>query len=200
MTETTQDNSPETNQPQGDENTVSSPAASAEDTIKAASDAAAEEIAALKDRLLRTMAEMENLRKRADRDRQDASKYAVSSFARDLLNVSDNLRRALDSTNAEELTDAAKSLYDGIDMTERELIRTFEKAGIRKIEPLGEKYDHNLHEAMFEVPSADQPAGTIIQVVQAGYVLHDRLLRAARVGITKAAEGSSADQKIDTRV
>lgn len=196
MTETTQDNQqPET----GAQPELQETAAPAEAEAQALADLAAE-AAALKDRLLRTMAEMENLRKRAEREKQDASKYAVTSFARDLLNVSDNLRRALESLPGEDRADGpVKTFAEGVDMTERELLRAFEKAGIRKIEPLGEKFDHNFHEAMFEVPTADQPAGTIIQVVQAGYVLHDRLLRPARVGVTRAADNAGAEQRVDTR-
>lgn len=196
MTETTQDNQqPET----GAQPELQETAAPAEAEAQALADLAAE-AAALKDRLLRTMAEMENLRKRAEREKQDASKYAVTSFARDLLNVSDNLRRALESLPEDDRADGpVKTFAEGVDMTERELLRAFEKAGIRKIEPLGEKFDHNFHEAMFEVPTADQPAGTIIQVVQAGYVLHDRLLRPARVGVTRAADNAGAEQRVDTR-
>src|SRR5690606_28336038 len=119
----------------------------------------AAEAAALKDRLLRTMAEMENLRKRAEREKQDAGKYGVTSFARDLLNVSDNLRRALESLPGDEAIEGPMKVFiEGIEMTERELLRAFEKAGIRKIEPMGEKFDHNFHEAMFEVPLPDQAA------------------------------------------
>lgn len=199
MTETTEGNQLPETEPQPEAQETVTPA----ETDKPQGDLAAE-AATLKDRLLRTMAEMENLRKRAEREKQDASKYAVTAFARDLLNVSDNLRRALESLPEGPEggfgEGAVKAFVDGIEMTERELLRAFEKAGIRKIEPMGEKFDHNFHEAMFEVPMADQPAGTIIQVVQAGYVLHDRLLRPARVGVSRAADTPAAsDQRVDTR-
>lgn len=160
----------------------------------------ATEVAALKDRLLRTMAEMENLRKRGEREREDAAKYGISSFARELLTVADNLRRALDSLPADAAAaEPIKSFADGVEMTERELLRVFEKAGIQILDPLGGKFDHNFHEAMFEVPTPDQPSGTVIQVVQPGYVIHDRLLRPARVGVSKAVSGQP-EQKVDTKV
>ncbi|HEY8352849.1 MAG TPA: nucleotide exchange factor GrpE [Sphingomonadales bacterium] len=156
------------------------------------------EIAALKDRLLRTLAEMENLRKRAEREREDAAKYAISSFARDLLGVADNLRRALESLpDAARNDENVKVFVDGMELIERELLKAFEKAGIRRIDPLGEKFDHNLHEALFEVPSADQPSGVVIQVIQPGYVINDRLLRAARVGVTRAIQPES-ENRVDT--
>lgn len=157
------------------------------------------EIAELKDRLLRSMAEVENIRKRAERDRQDAAKYGIASFARDLLSVADNLRRALDSLPEAEQDEKVRTFVEGVEMTERELLKVFEKSGIRRLDPLGEKFDHNFHEAMFEVPSADQPAGTVVQVIQPGYVIHDRLLRAARVGVSRAIEGTREDNKVDTR-
>lgn len=158
------------------------------------------EIAALKDRLLRTLAEMENLRKRSEREREDAAKYAISSFARDLLGVADNLRRALDSLPESARNDEnVKVFADGMELIERELLKSFEKAGIRRIEPLGEKFDHNFHEAMFEVPTPDQPSGVVIQVIQPGYIINDRLLRAARVGVTRAVAPESGESKLDTR-
>ncbi|MDA5194656.1 nucleotide exchange factor GrpE [Govanella unica] len=198
MTETTEDKSQtEIETPQSE--AVDTAAMSDPEAVQAE---LAAEVAALKDRLLRTMAEMENLRKRAERDKQDAGKYAVSSFARDLLNVSDNLQRALQSLPEDEIGEGSVKVFvDGVDMTERELLRAFEKVGIRKIEPMGEKFDHNFHEAMFEVPMADQAPGTIIQVVQPGYVIHDRLLRAARVGVSRAADANNGngEPRVDTR-
>jgi molecular chaperone GrpE len=142
------------------------------------------EIAKLKDQLLRALAEQENIRRRAQRERDDAVKYAAQRFAGDLLSVADNLRRALDNAPAapDEIT---RNLLAGVAATERELIGAFEKHGIRRIDPLGEKFDHNLHQAMFELEATGKPAGTIVQVLQAGYVLQDRLLRAAMVGVAK---------------
>ena len=152
------------------------------------------EIVALEDQVLRAMAETENVRRRAARDREDAGKYAITGFARDLLSGVDNLRRALDSLTDELRGDAGlTSLISGIEMTERELIAAFERHGIRRIDPLGEKFDHNFHQAMFEVADSDQPAGTVAAVMQAGYVIADRLLRPALVGVAKgdkAAEDS----------
>src|SRR5690606_2842340 len=122
----------------------------------------------------------------------------ISSFARDLLGVADNLRRALESLpDAARNDENVKVFVDGMELIERELLKAFEKAGIRRIDPLGEKFDHNLHEALFEVPSADQPSGVVIQVIQPGYVINDRLLRAARVGVTRAIQPES-ENRVDT--
>jgi molecular chaperone GrpE len=151
------------------------------------------EVGELKDRLLRTMAEMENVRRRAEKDKADANAYAVTGFARDMLNVSDNLRRALDST-PEEVADDMKAFSEGVEMTERELLNTLERHGITKVSPeVGEKFDHKLHQAMFEVPTDDHPTGTVMQVVAPGYVIKDRLLRPAMVGVAKGVA-----PKVDT--
>ncbi|MBO6504671.1 MAG: nucleotide exchange factor GrpE [Kordiimonadaceae bacterium] len=144
-----------------------------------------EEVATLKDQVLRARAETENVRRRADRDRADASAYAVTGFARDMLSVSDNMRRALDSM-PEDVADEMKAFVEGVEMTERELLKTMEKYGIEKVEPeVGEKFDHKFHQAMFEVPTADHAPGSVMQVVAAGYVIKDRLLRPAMVGVAK---------------
>lgn len=143
------------------------------------------EVAVLKDQVLRARAETENVRRRADRDRQDASAYAVTGFARDMLTVSDNLRRALD-TMPEDVADDVKGFVEGVEMTERELLNTMERYGIKKVEPeIGEKFDHKFHQAMFEVPTAEHAPGSVMQVVAAGYVIKDRLLRPAMVGVAK---------------
>jgi molecular chaperone GrpE len=162
-----------------------------------------EQIADLKDRLLRAVAETENIRRRAEREREDTAKYAVTGFAKDLLNVADNLRRALQnlSDDVRAKDEAVAKLADGVELTERELLRVFEKHGIRVVEPQpGEKFDHNFHQAMFEVPNTDQPPGAIVTVMQAGYALKDRLLRPAMVGVAKAPPGSEPEQKVDTKV
>ena len=155
-----------------------------------------------KDRLLRAMAETENLRRRAVREREDAGKYAISGFARDMLSVLDNLRRALDSlpTDARQ-NETLSGLVAGVEMTERELLSTFERHGISRLEPKGEKFDHNFHQAMFHVDGSDQPDGTIVEVVQAGYVIADRLLRPAMVGVAKAANQAEAETEthLDTK-
>jgi len=144
------------------------------------------ELAEHKDRLLRALAEAENTRRRTQRERDDAAKYAISGFARDLLSAADNLRRALDSLPEAEAGDArTRSLLAGVAATERELLSVFERHGIRRIDPQGEPFDHNLHQAIFEAERADRPPGSIVEVLQPGYVLHDRLLRPAMVGVAK---------------
>lgn len=144
------------------------------------------ELAEAKDRLLRALAETENTRRRAQREREDSQKFAVTGFARDLLSPVDNLRRALDSLPEAEVTDPkVRSLLDGVAATERELLAALERHGVRRIDPKGEKFDHNLHQAIFEAENSGQPAGTVVEVLQSGYVLHDRLLRPAMVGVAK---------------
>jgi molecular chaperone GrpE len=144
------------------------------------------EMVQLKDQLLRALAEQENVRRRAQRERDDAVKYAAQKIANDLLSSADNLRRALDSLPEAKVKDeATRTLLSGVAATERELLGAFEKHGIRKLTPEGEKFDHNFHQAMFELENTGKPAGTIVQVLQAGYVLHDRLLRPAMVGVAK---------------
>jgi molecular chaperone GrpE len=150
------------------------------------------ELADTKDRLLRALAETENVRRRAQREREDTQKYAVSGFARDLLATADNLRRALDSVPEAEIKDArTRSLLDGVAATERELLSVFERHGIRRIDPKGERFDHNFHQAVFEAERPDAPAGTVVEVLQPGYMLHDRLLRPAMVGVAKAPAKST---------
>lgn len=144
--------------------------------------------AELKDRLLRTLAEMENLRKRTDREVAESRLYGVTSFARDVLGVADNMRRALDAVPAELRASAeagVKALIEGVDLTERELLKALEKNGIRQFSPQGEKFDPNLHQAMFEVPDPTVPAGSVVQVVQPGYMIGERILRPALVGVSK---------------
>lgn len=148
----------------------------------------AAEAAQLRDQLLRTLADMENLRRRTEREVQDARTYAVANFARDMLSVGDNLRRALEALpeDARNSGDATlSSLLDGVEMTERELLNTLGKHKVRRIEPLNERFDPNFHQAMFEVPNPEVPSGTVVQMVQAGYVIGDRVLRPALVGVSK---------------
>jgi molecular chaperone GrpE len=151
-------------------------------------EALAREAADLKDRLLRTLAEMENLRRRTEREVADSRAYGIASFARDILAVADNMARALEGLQSElkEKADAGvKALLDGVELTERELLKVLEKHGVRKFEPHGEKFDPNLHQAMYEVPDPSLPAGTITQVVQAGYMIGERMLRPALVAVAK---------------
>jgi molecular chaperone GrpE len=144
------------------------------------------ELAETKDRLLRALAETENVRRRMQRERDDAQKFGAGAFAKDLLSPVDNLRRALDAMPESELSDPrAKSLRDGVAATERELLAAFERHGLKRIDPKGELFDHNFHQAVFEAERPDVPAGTIVEVLQPGYVLHDRLLRPAMVGVAK---------------
>ncbi len=148
-----------------------------------------DEVAASKDRLLRLAAEMENLRKRTEREKAEATLYAASNFARDLLTVADNLGRALQALPAEERDHAGtieKNLIIGVEATERELINVFQRHGIRKIETVGAKFDPNFHQAIFEVPTSEKPPGIVMQEMQAGYQVGDRCLRPAMVGVSKA--------------
>lgn len=168
------------------------------------------ELAELKDRHLRTLAEMENLRQRNAREVEDTRKYAVAAFARDLLEVADNLGRALAAVppEAREQNEFVKNVVLGVEMTERALLKAFEKHQVRRVQPeKGERFDHNLHQAMFEVPTSAYPSGSIAEVVQSGYVIADRLLRPALVGVAKAApqataaangEAAAAGTRIDT--
>ena len=149
----------------------------------------------LKDRTLRTLAEMENLRRRTEREVADGRTYAVTNFARDVLNVADNIRRALDSVPAEARASAEgalKGLIDGIELTERDLAKTLERHGVKVVEPKGQRFDPNRHQAMFEVPDPEVPAGTVVQVVQSGYVIGDRTLRPALVGVAKGGPKAGA--------
>jgi molecular chaperone GrpE len=146
------------------------------------------EKADLKDKMLRLMADMENLRRRTEREIADARTYAVANFARDMLNVADNVRRAIESVPEEArgtAEGAFKGLIEGIDLTERDLLKTLERHGVKKLDPQGQKFDPNLHQAMFEVPNPDVPNGTVVQVVQSGYVIGERVLRPALVGVAK---------------
>ncbi len=158
------------------------------------------ELADTKDKLLRALAETENQRRRAQRDTEDARKYAASNFAKDMLDVADNLRRALGSLDPASLQDErAKALVEGVAATERALLAALERHGIKRIEPeIGERFDPNSHEAMFEVPNTGKPGGSVVQVVQAGYRMHDRLLRPAMVGVAKA--GANSGPTIDQMV
>jgi len=140
----------------------------------------------LRDQLLRTLADAENTRRRAERDRDEATKYGISKFAKDLLTVADNLRRALEAVaQTADAADALKALAEGVAATEREMLAVFERNGLEKIDPADEPFDPNVHQAMFEMPGTDKPAGTVVQVMAPGYQLHGRLLRPAMVGVAK---------------
>lgn len=163
------------------------PAQVAAELARALADANAK-IAELKDQNLRALAETENVRRRVQRDRDEALKFATTGLAKDLLPVADNLRRALDAipNDALEKDEALRNFATGVEMTERLLLAALERHQIKRIEALGQKFDSNLHQAMFEVPGSGQPTGTVVQVLEAGYTIYDRLLRPALVGIAKA--------------
>ena len=170
-----------------------------EDDIEEAEADGEEGIAELKDQLLRALAETENVRRRAKKDVTDANRYGIANFARDMLSVSDNMARALDSIpgDARDESEVVKALAEGVEMTAREMASALERHGIRQVNPLGEKFDYNLHQAMFEAPASGLPDGTIIEVVQAGYMIGERLLRPAMVGVAKDAgspEGDESDE------
>lgn len=161
-----------------------------------------EETAKLKDQLLRAMAETENTRRRLEAQAEDRGRFAVSAFAKDMLQVADNLRRALDAIPADALNEdaLARTLAEGVDLTERGLLGALERHGIVRVAALGERFDPNRHQAMMEVEDASQPPGTVVMEMQAGYLIHDRLLRPAMVGVAKggpaAAPGAAG---VDTR-
>ncbi|BCH53088.1 nucleotide exchange factor GrpE [Agrobacterium vitis] len=180
-----------------------------EETISAAEDAGQDndptaalqaENAELRDRFLRLAAEMDNLRRRTERDVKDAKSYAVTAFARDMLAVSDNLRRAIDAVPDEAKEEAQAgltALIEGVEMTERAMLSTLERHGVRKIEPEGQKFDPNFHQAMFEIPNPQVPNNTVVQVVQPGYTIGDRVLRPAMVGVAKGGPKAEAAQSAD---
>lgn len=176
-----EDLEPEASAPEGEAEAAAEPQVDPIEALQA-------ENADLKDRALRTMAEMENLRRRTEKEIRDAKTYAVSSFARDMLTVTDNLRRALDSFPAEQrenADDSLKGLIEGVEMTERDLLSQLEKNGVKQLAPKGQKFDPNFHQAMFEVPNTEVPNNTVVEVVQAGYSIGERVLRPAMVGVAK---------------
>jgi len=151
-------------------------------------EALAAEVAEAKDRVLRTLAEMENLRRRTAKEVTDARTYGIANFARDVLDIADNLQRALDAVSAaarEAADPGLKALIEGVELTERSLHSALEKNGVKKLDPMGQKFDPNFQQAMYEVPDASVPAGTVVQVVQAGYTIGERVLRPALVGVAK---------------
>ena len=173
------------------------PAPEAESTAPDKAAEAQAEIARLKDQLLRALAETENTRRRAQKEREDTAKYATANFAKEMLAVADNFNRALEAVPKEARNnEALKNLIAGIEATGRQLQAALERFGIKKIEPLGEAFDPNFHRAMMEMEDTDKPPGTVVQVLQAGYMIHDRLLREALVAVAKGA--GPAAPKVDT--
>jgi molecular chaperone GrpE len=176
-----------------DADNATAPDSKSDSKVDSKSDLLAEakrEAAEFKDKLLRTLAEMENLRKRTEREVLDARVYGIAGFARDVLAVADNMHRALAAIGPElrEAADAkVKALIEGVELTERELLKSLEKNGVKKFSPEGEKFDPNVHQAMYEVPTSELPPGQVAQVIQAGYMIGDRVLRPAMVAVSKAA-------------
>ena len=176
-------------QPEGEAASAGTPELVPAEQVTAVLEAAAE----FKDKLLRTLADMENLRKRTDREIADARVYGVAGFARDVLAVADNMHRALATIDDElhaQSDPKLKAMIDGVELTERELHKVLEKNGVKKFSPEGEKFDPNVHQAMYEVPTSELPPGHVAQVIQAGYMLGDRVLRPALVGVSKTAAKS----------
>lgn len=176
---------------QSDEGPSADPSVGA---VAAAIAIATAEVAEYKDKALRAVAEMENYRRRADKEREDVAKYAITNFAREMLPVADNLRRALDSQPKAEgdVVPQLKAFVSGVELTERELLAVFERFGIKQVSPLGQPFDHNFHQAMFELEDLSQPPGIVVQVMQPGYVLKDRLLRPALVAVSKGGAARPA--------
>jgi molecular chaperone GrpE len=182
----------------GAEPVVSKPYIMPDDPEEGSAEALAKEVAEARDKMLRTLAEMENLRKRTAKEVADARVYGITAFARDVLDIADNLQRALDAVPAEIRESAdpmLKALIEGVELTERSLLNALEKNGVRKFDPSGEKFDPNFQQAMYEVPDASVPPGTVVQVVQAGYTIGDRVLRPALVGIAKGGAKAPAPEQ-----
>jgi molecular chaperone GrpE len=177
---------------------VSRPSIMPDDPEEGSAEALARANADLRDKALRTLAEMENLRKRTAREVADARTYGITGFARDVLGIADNLQRALDAVPAETRESAdpmLKALIEGVELTERSLLNALEKNGVKKFDPSGEKFDPNFQQAMYEVPDASVPAGTVVQVVQAGYMIGERVLRPALVAVAKGGAKTNAAEQ-----
>jgi molecular chaperone GrpE len=173
MTDPNRQNEDPANAAQAGEPVVSKPYIMPDDPEEGSVEALAKEAAESRDKMLRTLAEMENLRKRTSREVADARTYGITGFARDVLEIADNLQRALDA------------VLEGVELTERSLLNALEKNGVKKFDPSGEKFNPNFQQAMYEVPDPSVPAGTVVQVVQAGYMIGERVLRPALVGVSK---------------
>ena len=174
---------------------VSKPYVMPDDPEEGSVEALTREAAESRDKMLRTLAEMENLRKRTSREVADARIYGITGFARDILDIADNMQRALDAVPAEAKASAdpgLKALMEGVELTERSLLNTLEKNGVKKFDPSGGKFDPNFQQAMYEVPDTSVPAGTVVQVVQAGYMIGERILRPALVGVSKGGAKATA--------
>ena len=172
-----------------------------EDTTKEPVEALEEQVSELKDQLLRSVAELDNYRKRAEREKEQLRKFGIANFAKDLLSAADNLRRAVESgpSDLDGADESVKNLIVGVEMTEKELLNAFEKNGVRKIDPAGERFDYNFHQAMFEIETDEEEPGVVMQVLQPGYAIEDRVLRAAMVGVSKSNtpdQSQGVDEKV----
>lgn len=185
---TDRDRQPEDTSAETGEPVVSKPYIMPDDPEPDSVELLQKEAAEARDRMLRTLAEMENLRKRTAKEVADSKLYGVTGFARDVLDIADNLQRALDAVPAEARAAADPgliALIEGVELTERSLLNALEKHGVKKFDPQGQKFDPNFQQAMYEVPDTSVPAGTVVQVMQAGYTIGDRVLRPALVGVAK---------------
>ncbi len=183
--------------PQPGEPVVSKPYIMPDDPEPGSNEMLVKEAADSRDKMLRTLAEMENLRKRTSREVADARIYGITGFARDVLDIADNLQRALDAVPAEARAAAdpqLKGLIEGVELTERSLLNALEKNGVKKFDPSGEKFDPNFQQAMYEVPDSSVPAGTVVQVVQAGFTIGERVLRPALVAVSKGGARVAASE------
>ena len=192
----TDPNRPNDDPAQAGEPVVSKPYVMPDDPEPGSVELLQKEVADARDKMLRTLAEMENLRKRTEREVSDARLYGIASFAREVLAVADNMHRALGAISPElrEQGDAqVKSFIEGVELTERELMKALEKSGVKKFSPQGEKFDPNLHQAMFELETTEGPPGYVAQVIQAGYMIGDRVLRPAMVAVSKAPKAPPAN-------
>ncbi|MDG1274337.1 MAG: nucleotide exchange factor GrpE [Alphaproteobacteria bacterium] len=183
-----------------DEENLNAKETNAEDVVTESDDSLNNKVIELKDQLLRSVAELDNYRKRVDREKEQLRKFGIANFAKELLAVADNLRRALESGPSElaGADEKVKNLIVGVEMTEKELLGAFEKNGVRQINPLGEKFDYNFHQAMFEVEAEDKEPGIVVQVLQPGYAIEDRILRAAMVGVSKS-RGADQPEGLDEK-
>jgi molecular chaperone GrpE len=186
------------NPSQGGEPLVSKPYIMPDDPEEGSMEALIKEAADMRDKMLRTLAEMENLRKRTAKEVADARAYGITGFARDVLDIADNLQRALDAVPSETRESAdpmLKALIEGVELTERSLLNALEKNGVKKFDPSGGKFDPNFQQAMYEVPDTSVPPGTVVQVVQAGYMIGDRVLRPALVAVAKGGARAAASEQ-----
>jgi molecular chaperone GrpE len=182
---------------QGPEPVVSKPYIMPDDPEPNSVEALTAEAAESRDKMLRTLADMENLRKRTQKEIADGRTYAITNFAREVLDIADSLQRALDAVPADTKAAAdpgLKALIEGVELTERSLHNTLQKNGVKKFDPAGEKFDPNFQQAMYEVPDSSVPAGTVVQVVQAGYTIGERVLRPALVAVSKGGVKTAASE------